>query len=401
MNIVQINGGAVGSTGKIMFGISTVCTDEKQKTLCAAPEVSSGNKTGRNLYIIQNNNHRKINVLLDRITGRHNMHSKIATERLLKVISGFKPDIIQLHNLHEAYINLPMLFKYIKKHNIKTVWTLHDCWAFTGHCPYFDIVGCNKWKTGCYGCPQYKEYPKSLFDNSKYMYRLKKKWFIGVENMTIVTPSEWLAGLVKESYLKDYPVKVINNGIDLNVFKPTESDFRKKYALENKYIVLGVAFGWGRRKGLDVFVELAERLDKGKYKIVLVGTDDNVDKLLPDNIISIHRTQSQTELAEIYAAADVFANPTREENYPTVNMEALACGTSVVTFNTGGSPEMLDETCGAAVAKDDTDAMYNEIVRICETEPHSEESCLKKARGFDMNERFKEYYDLYSCQIKA
>lgn len=401
MNIVQINGGAVGSTGKIMFGISTVCTDEKQKTLCAAPEVSSGNKTGRNLYIIQNNNHRKINVLLDRITGRHNMHSKIATERLLKVISGFKPDIIQLHNLHEAYINLPMLFKYIKKHNIKTVWTLHDCWAFTGHCPYFDIVGCNKWKTGCYGCPQYKEYPKSLFDNSKYMYRLKKKWFIGVENMTIVTPSEWLAGLVKESYLKDYPVKVINNGIDLNVFKPTESDFREKYALENKYIVLGVAFGWGRRKGLDVFVELAERLDKVKYKIVLVGTDDNVDKLLPDNIISIHRTQSQTELAEIYAAADVFANPTREENYPTVNMEAIACGTPVVTFNTGGSPEMLDETCGAAVAKDDTDAMYNEIVRICETEPYSEEACLKKARRFDMNERFKEYYDLYSCQIKA
>lgn len=401
MNIVQINGGAVGSTGKIMFGISAVCTDEKQETLCAAPEVSSGNKTGRNLYIIQNNNHRKINVLLDRITGRHNMHSKIATERLLKVISGFKPDIIQLHNLHEAYINLPMLFKYIKKHNIKTVWTLHDCWAFTGHCPYFDIVGCNKWKTGCYGCPQYKEYPKSLFDNSKYMYRLKRKWFTGVGNMTIVTPSEWLAGLVKESYLKDYPVKVINNGIDLNVFKPTESDFREKYALENKYIVLGVAFGWGRRKGLDVFVELAERLDKVKYKIVLVGTDDNVDKLLPDNIISIHRTQSQTELAEIYAAADVFANPTREENYPTVNMEAIACGTPVVTFNTGGSPEMLDETCGAAVAKDDTDAMYNEIVRICETEPYSEEACLKKARRFDMNERFKEYYDLYSCQIKA
>lgn len=401
MNIVQINGGAVGSTGKIMFGISAVCTDEKQETLCAAPEVSSGNKTGRNLYIIQNNNHRKINVLLDRITGRHNMHSKIATERLLKVISGFKPDIIQLHNLHEAYINLPMLFKYIKKHNIKTVWTLHDCWAFTGHCPYFDIVGCNKWKTGCYGCPQYKEYPKSLFDNSKYMYRLKRKWFTGVENMTIVTPSEWLAGLVKESYLKDYPVKVINNGIDLNVFKPTESDFREKYALENKYIVLGVAFGWGRRKGLDVFVELAERLDKVKYKIVLVGTDDNIDKLLPDNIISIHRTQNQTELAEIYAAADVFANPTREENYPTVNMEALACGTPVATFNTGGSPEMLDETCGAAVAKDDTDAMYNEIVRICETEPYSEEACLKKARGFDMNERFKEYYDLYSCQIKA
>ena len=213
--------------------------------------------------------------------------------------------------------------------------------------------------------------------------------------MTIVTPSEWLASLVKESYLKDYPVKVINNGIDLNIFKPTESDFIKKYALENKYIVLGVAFGWGRRKGLDVFIELAKRLDEEKYKIVLAGTDDNVDKLLPDNIISIHRTQNQTELAEIYTAADVFANPTREENYPTVNMEALACGTPVVTFNTGGSPEMLDETCGAAVAKDDNDAMYNEIIRICEKKPYSMEACIKKAKGFDKNEKFGEYIRLY------
>ena len=395
MNIVQINGGTVGSTGKIMLGISTVCTDEKQRTLCAAPEVPSGNKIGQNYYIIQNNNHRKINVLFDRITGRHNMHSKIATEKLLKVISGFKPDIIQLHNLHEAYINLPMLFKYIKKHNIKTVWTLHDCWAFTGHCPHFDIVGCDKWKTGCYDCPQYKDYPKSFFDNSKYMYRLKKKWFTGVKNMTIVTPSEWLAGLVKESYLKDYPVKVINNGIDLNVFKPTESDFREKYGCENKYIVLGVAFGWGKRKGLDVFIELEKRLDKEKYKIVLVGTDDSVDKLLPENIISIHRTQNQTELAEIYTAADVFANPTREENYPTVNMESVACGTPVVTFNTGGSPEMLDETCGAVAEKDDTDAMYNEIIRICETKPYSEEACLKKANGFDAWRKFENYVQLY------
>lgn len=395
MNIVQINGGAVGSTGKIMLGISTVCTDEKQKTLCAAPEVLSGNKTGQNYYMIQNNNHRRLNVLLDRITGRHNMHSKIATEKLLKVISGFKPDIIQLHNLHEAYINLPMLFKYIKKHNIKTVWTLHDCWAFTGHCPHFDMIGCDKWKTGCYDCPQYKDYPKSFFDNSKYMYRLKKKWFTGVKNMTIVTPSEWLAGLVKQSFLRKYPVKVINNGIDLNIFKPTESDFRKKYALENKYIVLGVAFGWGKRKGLDVFIELANRLDKEKYKIVLVGTDDNVDKLLPDNIISIHRTQNQTELAEIYTAANVYVNPTREDNYPTVNMEAVACGTPVVTFNTGGSPEIIDETCGAIAEKDDTDAMYNEIIRICETKPYSEEACLKKANSFDAWRKFENYVQLY------
>ena len=227
------------------------------------------------------------------------------------------------------------------------------------------------------------------------MYRLKKKWFTGVENMTIVTPSEWLAGLVKESYLRDYPVKVINNGIDLSVFKPTESDFRKKYALENEYIVLGVAFGWGKRKGLDVFIELAKRLDKEKYKIVLVGTDDNVDRLLPENIISIHRTQNQTELAEIYTAADVFANPTREEAFGLVNIEALACGTPGVTFETGGSPECFNETCGAVVAKNNIGTMYNEIIRICETQPYSEDACINRANNFDKNEKFKEYVALY------
>lgn len=396
MKTVLINSCNFGSTGNIMLEIAeTAENGGYTAAVCYPQSRDNSRKQKEKDFIIGTRFSRNIHLMLAEITGLNGCFSYCSTLKLLKKLDKFKPDIIHLHNLHNCYINLPMLFKYIKKHNIKTVWTLHDCWSFTGHCPHFDMIGCDKWKTGCYSCPQYKEYPKSLFDNSKYMYRLKKKWFTGIKDMTIVTPSEWLAGLVKESYLKDYPVKVINNGIDLNVFKPTESDFREKYALENKYIVLGVAFGWGRRKGLDVFVELARRLDKEKYKVVLVGTDDNIDKLLPDNIISIHRTQNQTELAEIYTAADVFANPTREENYPTVNMEALACGTPVVTFNTGGSPEMFDETCGAAVAKDDNDAMYNEIIRICEAKPYSMEACIKKAKGFDKNEKFGEYIRLY------
>lgn len=396
MKTVLINSCNFGSTGNIMLEIAeTAENGGYTAAVCYPQSRDNSRKQKEKDFIIGTRFSRNIHLQLAGITGLNGCFSYFSTLKLLKKLDKLKPDIIHLHNLHNCYINLPMLFKYIKKHNIKTVWTLHDCWSFTGHCPHFDMIGCDKWKTGCYSCPQYKEYPKSLFDNSKIMYRLKRKWFTGVENMTIVTPSEWLASLVKESYLKDYPVKVINNGIDLNVFKPTESDFRKKYALENKYIVLGVAFGWGRRKGLDVFVELEKRFDKEKYKIVLVGTDDNIDKLLPDNIISIHRTQNQTELAEIYTAADVFANPTREENYPTVNMESVACGTPVVTFNTGGSPEMLDETCGAAVAKDDNDAMYNEIIRICEAKPYSMEACIKKAKGFDKNEKFGEYIRLY------
>lgn len=396
MKTVLINSCNFGSTGNIMLEIAeTAENGGYTAAVCYPQSRDNSRKQKEKDFVIGTRFSRNIHLMLAEITGLNGCFSYFSTLKLLKKLDKLKPDIIHLHNLHNCYINLSLLFKYIKKHNIKTVWTLHDCWAFTGHCPHFDMIGCDKWKTGCYSCPQYKEYPKSLFDNSKYMYRLKKKWFTDIKDMTIVTPSEWLASLVKESYLKDYPVKVINNGIDLNVFKPTESDFREKYALENKYIVLGVAFGWGKRKGLDVFIELAKRLDKGKYKIVLVGTDDNIDKLLPDNIISIHRTQNQTELAEIYTAADVFANPTREENYPTVNMESVACGTPVVTFNIGGSPEMLDETCGAAVAKDDNDAMYNEIIRICEAKPYSMEACIKKAKGFDKNEKFGEYIRLY------
>lgn len=395
MKIVEINTCGYGSTGKIMLQIAEK-TREKGHTVTTFSRKWNNNKnqTDNHIYFgtfLENALHH----VFAEITGFSECFSFFGTLSLISKLKKCKPDIIHLHNLHGWYINLPLLFKYIKKNSIKTVWTLHDCWSFTGHCPYFDIANCDKWKSKCHNCPQFKEYPKSFFDNSKFMYRLKKKWFTGVENMTIVTPSEWLAGLVKESFLKDYPVKVINNGIDLDVFKPTDSDFRKKYALENKYIVLGVAFGWGKRKGLDIFIELANRLDKEKYKIVLLGTDDNVDKLLPDNIIPIHKTQNQTELAEIYTAADVFANPTREDNFPTVNMESLACGTPVVTFDTGGSPECIDETCGAVVEKDGIDAMYNEIIRICETKPYSKDDCLKRAYGFDKNKKFKEYIKLY------
>ena len=188
---------------------------------------------------------------------------------------------------------------------------------------------------------------------------------------------------------------MIHNGIDLSVFRPTPSDFRKKYHIpEDKFVLLGVAFGWGRRKGLDVFVELSRRLDPEKYQIVLVGTDDAVDKNLPENILSIHRTQNQQELAEVYTAADLFVNPTREDNYPTVNMEAIACGTPVLTFRTGGSPEIVDEDTGAVVEGDDVDAMEREISFIRRERPFAPEACCERAKQFDKNLRFQEYLNL-------
>lgn len=403
MRVVQINGGAKGSTGKIMMGIAEVARAQGHEVMCASPITTTNRDAGEGCgyYRIGTFNSRRVNVALARITGFNGCFAWFETYKLLKKIDEFKPDIIHLHNLHDSYINLSMLFLYIKKHNAPTVWTLHDCWSFTGQCPHFTIVKCDKWKVGCHNCPQYKEYPASLYDNAKKMWQLKKKWFTGVKNMTIVTPSEWLAGLTRESYLKQYPIEVINNGIDLNVFKPTHSNFRKQYGIPgDKYIVLGVSFAWGYRKGLDCFVEMAEILGE-RYQIVLVGTDDEIDKNLPHNIISIHRTQNQKELAEVYSAADVFVMPTREENYPTVNMEAIACGTPVVTFDTGGSPEMLDDKTGIVVEANDIKATVKAIKDICEKKKcDDEEYIVAYSKKFDKQDKFVEYIDLYSAIIE-
>ena len=398
VTIVEINCANVGSTGTIMNAIAdkACMAGYEMLTCCADSKTNRRKRTERTLYI-GNRFTRFFQEKVEELFGINGFLHFFSTLKLLNIIDNSNVDVIHLHNLHNSYINLPLLFNYIKRKKIKIIWTLHDCWSFTGHCPYFDMISCDKWKTECCHCQQYRDYPKSMVDNSRYMYRLKKEMFTGIRNLTIITPSQWLAGLVKESFLKDYPVKIINNGIDLDTFKPTQGSFREKYGiLPEKHIVLGVAFDWGLRKGLDVFVELASKLDSDRYQIVLVGTNDKIDKHLPKNIISIHRTENQKELAEIYTAADVFVNPTREDNYPTVNMEALACGTPVITYETGGSPEMLDKTCGVVVPQNDICELKKEIIRVCETKPFTAEACVKKAREFDKNEKYKQYVELYN-----
>ena len=222
-------------------------------------------------------------------------------------------------------------------------WTLHDCWAFTGHCCYFDMVRCNKWQTMCQACPQKTSYPATnIFSNCKDNFQKKRRAFTGVKKMTLITPSNWLADLVKKSFLKEYPVEVIYNTIDKNVFKPTPGNFRENYGLADKKIVLGVASVWDKRKGFDDFIKLADMLGES-CAVVLVGLNEKQLKNLPDNIIGIKRTNGQKELAEIYTAADVLVNPTYEDNYPTVNLEAQACGTPVITYRTGGSPESVPD----------------------------------------------------------
>ena len=268
-----------------------------------------------------------------RLSGR-------ATSRFIQKIEEYDPDVIWMHNLHGYYLNYEKLFSWLKKKpGIKKYWTLHDCWAFTGHCAYFTYAKCDAWKHGCGHCPQKRSYPASyVMDLSKSNLKCKTDAFQGVKNLTIITPSKWLADLTAESILGEYPVEVVPNEIDKSIFCPSPGAFRHEMGLEDKKIVLGVAVGWEETKGLPDILELRKILDDG-YVIVLVGATKKQIRSFPDGVIGLERVGSQTDLAQIYTAADVVINPTHQDNYPTVNLEARACGTPVVTYDVGGSPE--------------------------------------------------------------
>lgn len=289
----------------------------------------------------------KIDVLQTRLDGRAGFHSEQATKRLLAHLDRINPDIVHLHNLHGYYLNIAMLFDWLAHHDCKVEWTLHDCWAFTGHCAYFTYVGCSQWQSHCAHtepCPQLNTYPKTFCKSScAKNFEDKRRLFtrIPAERMTLVTPSCWLEGLVKKSFLRQYPVVVRHNEIDRTVFKPTPSDFKERVGIGDRFMILGVASPWTERKGLGDFMRLARELDSERFAIVLVGLSKRQIDELPDGIIGIMRTDSQRELAEIYTAADLFFNPTREDNFPTVNLEAEACETPVITYDTGGCYETI------------------------------------------------------------
>lgn len=336
-----------------------------------------------------------IHYLAGRLLARNGYFSHHATKKLIQQIDKFNPDIIHLHNLHSFCINLSILFNYLK--NKKVVWTLHDCWAFTGHCAHFTISGCHKWKIGCNHCRYYKQYPKVSFDRSAANYRFKKKLFTQLKNLTIVTPSNWLANLVKESFLKSYPVRVINNGVDLDIFKPsTTSNIDYQRIFKGKHIILGVSFVWEYSKGLDIFEKLCDLLPDD-YLVVLVGGQPN--DVSNKKIFTIPRTNSQAILAELYSVADVFLNPTREDTFPTVNIESLACGTPVITFDSCGSPEIIDETCGIVLRNRNMDNIVNTIKKVCIEKPFSKEACLIRASRYEKKLSFNKYLDLFNEKL--
>lgn len=324
----------------------------------------------------------------------HGLASRRATKRVIEQIKEIRPDVVQLHCVHGYYLNYKILFEYLNSTNIPVVWTFHDCWAFTGHCAHFVTAGCEKWKVGCFDCPLKGDYPKSFVDCSKRNYELKKRLFTANKNLHIVPVSDWMADFVRDSFLKDKDITVIKNGVDLNVFRTS--------AIHNDGIIriLGVSGVWNKDKGLYDFYELRKKLNSDKYEIILVGLSKEQMKELPEGLRGIEHTESVQELAELYASSTVFVNPTYADTFPTVNLEALACGTPVITYKTGGCPEAVSSETGWVVDQGDVDgivAIINGFDKKDKSEIKAQrEACRRRAeQEFDKTECFEKYVELY------
>lgn len=343
--------------------------------------------------------------IVTRLFDRHGLSSDEATRRFIRQIEELNPDIIHIHNIHGYFLNYKILFEFLSRYGKPVIWTVHDCWLYTGHCYYYSYIGCNKWQIGCRHCPQKKEFPTSwLLDRSERNFLDKKAAFTSMpkERLTIVPVSEWIRGKMEHSFLKGYDMRVIHNGINLEVFNiyGTE-EVKNKYELGGKHILLGVASIWSREKGLDDFIELSAMLNEDET-LVLVGVDAVIQKRLPQNIVGIRRTENIRQLAELYSAADVFVNLTWQDNYPTVNLEAIACGTPVVTYRTGGSIEAVTEHTGFVVEQGDVKGIL-EAVRKIEKEGKTsyQQPCRDYALAhFNKEERYADYLRLYDELIR-
>lgn len=337
--------------------------------------------------------------LWTRLTDRHGLASWFATKRFISEIKELKPDVIHIHNIHGYFLNYKVLFDYLSKADIPVVWTVHDCWLYTGHCYHYASVGCEKWRKQCEKCPQKKAFPTSIFlDRSKQNYIDKKKAFTSLPNLTIVTVSEWMKGEMSQSFLKDCRYQVIHNGIDLDVFEPQPDDkaVRERYGLDEKHIILGLASIWSKEKGWDDFMEMSKMLNDDEV-IVMVGVTEEQQKRLPANIIGIRRTENVRQLAELYSAAVAFVNPTWQDNYPTVNLESIACGTPVVTYRTGGSIEAVTEKTGYVVEQGDVKGLLD-AVREIERKGNLEYKADCRAHAlanFRKEDRYADYLKLY------
>lgn len=361
MTVVQINCSSNGSTGNIAKAIHRSLLDNGNSSYIF---FGGGTPTEKNMFRIGNDFSLHLHSVLSRNLGKQGYFSLFATKKLIQQLKKIQPDIIHLHNLHGSYLNLPLLFRYLKNSSANIVLTLHDCWLFTGKCPHFTVVGCDKWKESCGNCPQLSTYPRSKVDTTSKSLSDKKKWLSGFGNrMHIVAVSDWLCNTAMQSYLSQYYIKRIYNGIDVTVFKPTDTTLvRQKYGLENKYIILGVSSNWNKQKGLKEFLQLSENLKEDEV-IVLVGMTEKQIEELPDNMIGIARTESQAELAALYSAADVFVNTSKEETFGLVTAEAMACGTPVIVYDSTACAEIVDQHNGYVMSTDEGEQLHAYIQR--------------------------------------
>ncbi len=389
-----------GSVGRLVQGLYETLSANGYE--CMVAYGRDTHPEGMNAYRIGQDMDVYIHGGLSRLTDRHGFYSKRATLEFINVIEEFKPDIIHLHNIHGYYLHIGVLFDYLKQTDIRIIWTLHDCWTFTGHCSHFEYIGCNKWVTGCYSCEQLGEYPRSLGkDNSRRNYADKKELFTGFDNMTLVTPSQWLKARVEQSFMGEYHTVVVPTGIDTSVFHPVVEErkddnlvfrLRNSLNLRNKNVLLGVANPWRVRKGLMQFENLSKLISE-RCVIVLVGLDNEKIQSLPESVIGIGHTDSVEELAALYSMADIYVNLTLEDTFPTTNIEALACGTPVITYRSGGSAESIDDTCGIAVERNSVQGVVAAIDTILSQKgmAYTTSDCVRHAMLYDREVRFEEY----------
>lgn len=401
MRILQINTDVnCGSTGRHAENVGKILLNNNHESYIAYGRGNSLSTS--NLIKVGNFIDQGFHIILSRIYDRHGLGSGYATTKLFTEIHQFDPDLIHLRNIHGYYLNYQVLFNQLQKIKKPVVWTFHDCWPFTGHCSHFERVNCMKWKTECFKCPNKCGYPASwISDRSRKNYFLKKNLFTSIERLVIITPSNWLKDHVLESFFADFPIEVINNVIDLNSFKPLDTNIlRSRLQLTGRKVILGVANIWNEKKGLNDFYKLNEILPDN-YSIVLVGLSNSLLKSLPKGIIGINPTKNIDELAAMYSLADVFVNPTYSDNFPTTNIEALACGTPVITYRTGGSPEAINNNTGLVVEKGNLNSLYKSISEVLENgKLFYSNKCRSRAEDlFDKNDRYKEYLELYQKMV--
>lgn len=391
--LLQVNECLNFSTGKITQSIgeaamahgwdSYIAYSSRESLVpCKSEVIKVGNSIDPYIHYAEN-----------RIFDREGLSSRCATKKLISCIKDIKPNVIQLHNIHDHWLNYQILFEYLNHADIKVVWTFHDCWAFTGHCFHFVTKNCKRWKTGCFDCPLKNEYPRTMFDRSKKNYELKKLLFGGCGSLTIVSCSDWMCNLVKQSFLKDKRIHVIKNGVDLRIFKPAGQDDRSEAG--PKFNILAVSNVWDKGKGFYDIFKLRELLSD-EYLIRIVGISADQVKELPAGIIGIQRTQNVQELVELYSASDVLINPSYADTFPTINLEALACGTPVLTYKTGGSPEAIDRNTGIVIEQGNVNALADSIIKL-RSNPLSSADCRKRAEEyFDKDKCFEKYIKLYN-----